>query len=309
MGILLDNIKAIPQAAQNSVVAIGNFDGVHLGHRALLETAVRRAQELSSPAVMLTFEPHPRQFFQPGVQPFRLTFLPVKSRIAQDVGIARVVAFSFDATMAAMTADDFMRDILQQGFRAKEIVVGHDFHFGKNRGGNPSVLAQRFPVITLDPVCAKNTTIISSTQIRSCLAAGKFDEAEQLLGWRWFIEEEVVTGQQRGRTLGYPTANQMYQGYQAIPFGVYATEVQIEDEDIWRPAVSNFGIRPMFETAEPLMETHILDFAQDIYGKSMRLRIHKYLRSEQKFASLGDLTAQMKQDCLAARAVLESATF
>jgi riboflavin kinase/FMN adenylyltransferase len=315
MGFLIDHSGPVPAAAQSGVVAIGNFDGVHLGHRALLQTAITRARDLGCPSVMMTFEPHPRQFFQKAAEPFRLTFLPAKARIAKNIGIDAVVGLSFDVQLSSMTAQEFVYRILQEKLKAREIVVGEDFHFGKDRQGGVPFLKQHLPVILQDPVRCDDGQVLSSTRVRNHLKHGDLDAAGHLLGAAWEIEEMVIAGQKRGRELGYPTANQAYAGYVPIPFGVYASRILIDGEASWRDAVSNFGIRPMFLPATPmflspvpLMETHILGYTGDIYGKNMRLKPLKYLRGEMKFDTMNALTVQIEQDCQQAAAMLKSGT-
>jgi riboflavin kinase/FMN adenylyltransferase len=296
----------LPKAAQGAVVAIGNFDGVHLGHQALFKATADLARQQNRPAAVLTFEPHPREFFQPEQPPFRLTLLAAKARLMASFAIQHVIALPFDAEMAATTAVDFIEQILIGNLDIGHVIVGDDFCFGKSRVGNVAMLQDKMPVTIVPPVTCDDAQVLSSSRIRHLLQMGDMQAAAKFLGHAWEMEAMVMPGEKRGRKLGYPTANQNVNRYLRLPYGVYASEAMIEGENIWRPAVSNFGIRPMFEMAEPLLETHILDYVGDIYGKIMRLRPVKYLRPEQKFGDIEVLKAQMKQDCIAARAVLES---
>lgn len=285
-------------------MAIGNFDGVHPGHAALVRrTADIAAAEGLSPAV-LTFEPHPREFFAPEGEPFRLTLLPEKARLLGAGGAAHIFAPAFDAAFAAMSAADFMT-FIRARLHARHIVVGADFAFGKGRAGSVDTLRTMFDVTVVDPVRCAGGDVYSSTRIRDLLRRGDLTGAADLLGRAWAIEAEVVHGDKRGRELGFPTANQQVERYVRLPFGIYAVRVQIEGESGAHAAVANFGIRPMFRIRQPIFETHIFDFNRSIYGKTMRVEPVKYLRPEKAFDGLPALVAQMKQDCLDARAVFK----
>lgn len=301
---IYQDMTALPALPHGTVLAIGNFDGLHPGHLALLDRAraLAAAQKLI-PAV-LTFEPHPREFFAPEGEPFRLTLLPMKARLIAAAGITDIFVPHFDAGFAGLSAQAFM-EFLRDRLRARHIVIGGDFAFGKGRTGNADMLRDMFDVTVIDPVTCRDGAAYSSTRIRDLLRTGDLQGAAELLGRPWSIEAEVVHGDKRGRELGFPTANQQVDRYVRIPFGIYAVRAHIEGEAEARPAVANFGIRPMFRIPQPIFETHIFDFQQEIYGKMMRVEPVRYLRAEMAFDGLEALMAQMKQDCLDARGVFK----
>jgi len=305
MRTLYEDMTALPALPQGTVLAIGNFDGVHPGHAALIARAQETAGAQKLTAAVLTFEPHPREFFAPDGEPFRLTLLPEKARRLAALGAAYIFAPAFDAGFAGLSAAEFM-NFLRDRLHARHIVVGADFAFGKNRAGTVETLRGMFDVTVIDPVTCTDGAAYSSTRIRDLLRRGDFSSAAKLLGRPWEIEAEIVHGDKRGRELGYPTANQRVDRYVRIPFGIYAVQALLEGEEKPRTAVANFGIRPMFRIRQPIFETHIFDFHQSIYGKVMRVQPVKYLRPEKIFDSLDALIAQMKQDCLEARAVFKS---
>jgi len=305
MRTLYEDMTALPALPQGTVLAIGNFDGVHPGHAALIARAQETAGAQKLTAAVLTFEPHPREFFAPDGEPFRLTLLPEKARRLAALGAAYIFAPAFDAGFAGLSAAEFM-NFLRDRLHARHIVVGADFAFGKNRAGTVETLRGMFDVTVIDPVTCTDGAAYSSTRIRDLLRRGDFSSAAKLLGRPWEIEAEIVHGDKRGRELGYPTANQRVDRYVRIPFGIYAVQALLEGEEKPRTAVANFGIRPMFRIRQPIFETHIFDFHQSIYGKVMRVQPVKYLRPEKIFDGLDALIAQMKQDCLEARAVFKS---
>ncbi|TAL37174.1 MAG: bifunctional riboflavin kinase/FAD synthetase [Alphaproteobacteria bacterium] len=311
MDELHNNIDNIPPRARGGVVAIGNFDGVHLGHRALVQAAKDIADKGGAPLCVLTFEPHPREFFQKGGEAFRLTLLPAKRRLLSELGVRHVVALNFDEKLAGLSADEFIEQVLVKGLGARHIVTGSDFAFGRGRSGNVATLQKasqegRFGFTAIDPVRCDGSEVYSSTRVRALLQAGKFGDAAALLGHPWEIEAEVVHGDKRGRDLGYPTANQRVSRCLKPPYGVYAVRVMIEGETVWRRGAANFGIRPMFRIEEPIFETYIFDFAGDIYGKTMRVQPIAHLRPEMAFNGLEALKERIKQDCVDAQAVLKS---
>ena len=305
---LHNNLEQIPDDARGSVCVIGNFDGLHLGHQALLRQAADIARIQNAPLSVLTFEPHPREFFQPDTEPFRLTLLPAKQRILGSLGVSHLFAAEFNAKLAALTAEDFIEKVLKNQLGVKHVMVGRDFAFGRGRAGNVEQLRRiaGFGVTAIDPVTCDGEETYSSTRVRGLLRVGKLDDAAALLGRRWEIDMPVVHGDKRGRELGYPTANQQAGRYLRLPLGIYAVRVLIEGETVWREGVANFGIRPMFRITQPIFETYIFDFDSEIYGKNLRVQPVKFLRPEQEFKGLEALSAQIKQDCHAAAAVLKS---
>lgn len=299
-----EDMTALPRHTRRPVLTIGNFDGVHPGHQALIARTKEQAAKLGARCAVMTFEPHPREFFKPDDPPFRLTLLPMKAQLFAALGVDDVFAPPFDAGFADLSAEEFMQ-FLQDRLQPRHIVIGADFAFGKGRGGGIDTLRDMFDVTVFKPVMCPEGAVYSSTRIRTLLQEGKLQEAAGLLGRPWAIEAEVVHGDKRGRELGYPTANQQVERYIRIPYGIYAVRVTVEGEKAPRIGVANFGIRPMFKIKQPIFETHIFDFNGDIYGKVLRVEPVCFLRPEKAFKDLDALVLQMKQDCLDARAVFK----
>ena len=291
-------------------MALGNFDGVHLGHQALIGEAKRIAAATDKPLAVVVFEPYPREFFRPQDEPFRLTPLPVKARLLSGLGADFTIVVPFDAAMAAMLAQDFVLDVLKGALAVSHVVVGRDFQFGKGRGGDAAVLAymgemEGFGVTVFAPLPADGDTKISSSDIRTALKAGRPEEAARLLGHWWSVEGMVVRGDQRGRGLGFPTANLRLEERTLHPaFGVYAVRGRIAGEERVYDGAANFGLRPMFKLQTPLLEAHFFGFSGDLYGREMTVELIAYLRGEEKFATLDALKAQMAADCANARRIL-----
>jgi riboflavin kinase/FMN adenylyltransferase len=306
----------IPDGFKGGVIAIGNFDGVHRGHQALMAEARKLAAERNAIFGVLAFEPHPQEFFRPGGECFRLTPFRTKARLIAEQGADAMFVLTFDAAMAARSAQDFILDVLVEGVAAGAVVVGTDFQFGKGRAGNTAVLSymgemEGLGVTVFSPVEDERHGKISSSRIRTALKAGDPAQAARLLGHFWTVESRVEHGDERGRTIGIPTANMRIDGYLAPAFGVYAVRTTILEDD--RPVgcyegVANFGIRPMFEAPTPLLETWLFDFSGDLYGKHLAVQFVAYLRPEANFADLGALRKQIEADANVARAVLANAT-
>ncbi len=299
------SVQQPPAGGTGPVLVIGNFDGVHRGHLHLIETARRLADEQGTSVAVLTFEPHPRRLFRPDDPPFRITPEAVKARRLETAGVEHLFMLPFNWDFASQSPEEFIRTVLNEGIRPAHIVVGYDFAFGQLRKGTPDTLrGAGYAVTVIDEVADEGGTKFSSSAVRTCLRHGKITEANALLGWEWEVEGIVVKGDQRGRELGYPTAN-VHLGDTIHPaYGVYATLVQIEGEDVWRAAATNIGIRPMFELSIGQVEAHILDFEGDIYGKTLRIKPVKRLRGEAKFDSLEALITQIDADCAQTRAIL-----
>ncbi len=302
----------VPAALKGAVVAIGNFDGVHRGHRALIAEAKVQAEARRSPLAVLSFEPHPQEYFHPEAESFRLTPLRAKARLLAELGVDALLALPFDADMARRTPQEFVGQILMDALRISGAVVGHDFEFGNRRAGNLAVLSymgemEGFSVTAFDTVTSAGDGKISSSLIRQLLQQARPDEAARLLGHTWAVEARVEHGDARGRTMGFPTAN-MHLGHCLAPaFGVYAVRVNILDNDkvvARHDGVANFGIRPMYRTSVPLMETHLFDFNGDLYGKYLSVELVRYIRPEAKFAGLEALIAQIALDAAKAREIL-----
>lgn len=304
---VFDDWQSVPAEWTGCVAALGNFDGVHRGHQALIARAAQQAKALEVPLVALTFEPHPRHFFVPDTGPFRLTLPPAKVRLLAENGVQAVLAQRFDPDFAAITAQAFVDGVLLQGLGARHVVCGYDFTFGARRGGNVERLremaAERaFGITVLDPVMREGE-IYSSTRIREALRAGWASEAAGLLGHPWEIEGIVEKGDQRGRTIGFPTANVALGEHLRPRFGVYAVRALVDEK--WMNGVANLGKRPTVGKLQENFEVHLFDFAGDLYGKTLRVALIDFIRPEMKFASLDALKAQIAADGQAARAILE----
>jgi riboflavin kinase/FMN adenylyltransferase len=303
---VFDHWQAIPAEWKGGVVALGNFDGVHRGHQALIAHAAEKARAIGAPLLALTFEPHPRRFFVPDTAPFRLTMPAAKTRLLAEQKVQAVLAQRFDTEFAAITADGFVDDVLLSGMGARHVVCGYDFTFGARRIGHVEKLrklgeARGFGVSVLDPV-TREGEIYSSTRIREALRAGWASEASELLGHHWEIEGVVEKGDQRGRTIGFPTANVALGEHLRPRFGVYAVRVLVANT--WRDGVANLGKRPTVGKLQENFEVHLFDFASDIYGQVLRVALVDFIRPEMKFAGLDQLKAQIAADGQAAQRLL-----
>ncbi len=299
----------LPAGLRGGVVAIGNFDGVHRGHRSVLDRARALAEREGVPALALTFEPHPRSVFRPDQPVFRITPADLKADLIRMIGFDGIVEQEFTKVFASQSAEEFVERILIGGFGISHAVTGFDFHFGRNRQGGPAYLMAAgerhgFGVTLVDAFRDEGTEIVSSSRIRTLIAEGEVAEAAGLLGYRYTVEAEITRGKQLGRTLGYPTANMALPAGTDLKHGIYAVRLRREDGTL-HDGVASFGRRPTVdEDGAPLLETFIFDFSGDLYGETARVSIFGYLRGEEKFASLDDLVAQMKRDEEEARALL-----
>jgi riboflavin kinase / FMN adenylyltransferase len=296
-------------ALRGAVLAIGNFDGVHRGHRAVIAAALERAGRLAKPAAVLTFEPHPRAFFHPGEPLFRLTDEAAKLRLLAATGLDGAIVLTFDAALASLTAEDFVARILVERFAMSGAVIGFNFHFGKNRAGSADFLAAEggrrgFAVDVVPPVEDKGRPVASGP-IRDALAAGRPDEAAEFLGFPWFVSGEVIHGDQRGRKLGFPTANLSLDVACGLRHGIYAVRVAVGGRR--HDGVASFGRRPMFDTGAVLLEVFLFDFTGDLYGRSIDVAFIGWLREERRFDSAEELVRQMHEDSRRARDVLARA--
>lgn len=303
--------EGVPPAGRGAAVALGNFDGVHRGHRAVLDAARAEAVRLGAPLGVLTFEPHPRSFFQPDTPPFRLTSARTKADLLAAAGVDWVYQAGFDRAFAALAPEAFATDVLQGGLGAKAVVCGYDFVFGKGRLGNTKVLEALgkrlgFTVTVVAP--ARNgDAAYSSTVIRGLLQDGKPREAAEMLGHRWTMEGEVRTGDARGRTIGFPTANVELGTFLVPALGVYAVRAGLEapgGSRDWRPAVANLGRRPTFDKRDVLLEVHLIDFQGDLYGHRLWVEFVDYIRPERKFSGIDALKAQISTDRDKAKEIL-----
>jgi riboflavin kinase / FMN adenylyltransferase len=303
----------LPQDLRGGVVAIGNFDGVHLGHQAVLALALEKARAARVPAVVLTFEPHPRTIFKPEAPVFRLTPAPLKAELLGALGFDAVIEQPFDRVFSAQGAEAFVTDVLIGGCGLIEAVTGFDFHFGKGREGGPAFLMEAgrrhgFAVSLVDAVRdGEWSEPVSSSRIRDALARGEPDAAARLLGHRHRVRTEVVHGRKLGRTLGYPTANMMLPPETTIAHGIYAVRFRRADGSL-HDGVASHGRRPtVTDNGAPLLETFLFDFNDDLYGEIATVSLFERLRGEEKFASLEALVAQMNRDSIDARAILSAA--
>ena len=298
-------------ADRGAVVAVGNFDGVHRGHQAVLAAAKAEATQAKARFAVLTFEPHPRSVFQPGAPPFRLTPFRVKSLVLESLGVELLFTLHFDLAFAQKSAETFVREVLVEGLGVSEVVVGYDFVFGNRRRGNAEFLRAEgqtlgFGVRIVAPVAAASGTAYSSTQIREHLVAGRTREAAALLGRPWEIEGRVDMGDRLGHTIGFPTANIGLADYLRPAAGVYAVRAGIEEGTSarWYEGAANLGWRPTVGGKDLRLETHLFDFAGDLYNKHLRVALIEHLRPEQRFDGLDALKTQIAADCAKARSIL-----
>jgi riboflavin kinase/FMN adenylyltransferase len=287
-------------------VTIGNFDGVHLGHRYLLTEVVAAAEARGVPACVFTFDPPPRAVLEPDRCPPRITSLDDKIDLLGEVGIAQVVVETFDLEFAAQSAEWFAHEILARRLRPAALVVGHDFRFGRKRSGTVAELTRLLPGLEVREVdvMTMEGTRPSSSRIREAVAEGRVTDAAAMLGRNFGFSGEVVHGDRRGRTIGYPTAN-IRPGVELLPAnGVYAVRAQVDGR--WLPGVANLGIRPTFEGRRYQVEVHLFDFDGDLYGRQLPVRFIDYIRGEQRFDGVEALVAQIRADAARARELLEA---
>lgn len=317
----------IDDRARGAVVAIGNFDGIHRGHQGVIAKAARLAAEFDCPLAVMTFEPHPRTFFSRVAEPIRLTPFRLKIRLIESLGVDSLFVPRFDAALAAMSAEDFVLETLVgkpsddgggtgSGLGARHVVVGDNFRFGNKRKGDIETLerlgrSNGFGVTCVGRIVGPGSEPYSSTHVRAYLKAGNPTRAALLLGRYWEIAGRVRHGDKRGRDLGYPTANLRLGDMLRPAFGVYAVRAGLDEGGgiAWHAGAANIGIRPMYETAEPLLEVHLFDFSQDLYGRHLRVALVDHLRPEMAFDGVEALKTQMEEDCRRARASLAYETW
>jgi riboflavin kinase/FMN adenylyltransferase len=305
--IRLDNRLPVPDSLRGAVLALGNFDGFHLGHQAVVGEAIRWAREQGRPAIIATFDPHPIRHFKPDAVPFRLTTLDQRQELFAAAGADAMLVLHFDAAMAAMPAPQWVEEMLVRHMGAVGVVTGEDFTFGRARGGNPQVLrevgaAHGLEGRTVGPVSDGEGTV-SSSRIRDALKRGDCQTAARLLTRPFSIRGRVQHGDQLGRTIGYPTANLDMATYLRPLYGIYAVTGRMPDGSVLHGA-ANIGIRPTFDPPKELLEPHFFDFAGDLYGQEIEVAFHHFLRPEAKFDSLDALIEQMDRDCILARELL-----
>ncbi|MGN7931963.1 bifunctional riboflavin kinase/FAD synthetase [Sphingopyxis sp. 22461] len=305
--IRLDGHHRIDAPLRDGVIALGNFDGFHAGHQAVVGRAVRHAQDEGRPAIVATFDPHPVRFFKPDVPPFRLTTLDQRQELFAAAGADAMLVLPFDATLAATTAEDFITELLLDRYGAAGVVTGADFVFGKGRGGNVVTLADHarrlgFFTEMVAPVDDAEE-VISSSRIREALQAGDCAAATRLLTRPFTVRNVVQHGDKNGRLLGFPTANLEMGQYLRPRYGIYAVTGKLPDGRILKGA-ANLGIRPSFDPPKELLEPHFFDFAEDLYGQEIDVAFHAFIRPEAKFDSMDTLMAQIAADCDEAKRLL-----
>ncbi len=303
----LDGGSAVPADLAGAIVALGNFDGFHLGHQAVVARAVERARAERRPALVATFDPHPVRHFRPDAEPFRLTTLDQRARLFAAAGADGMVVFHFDATLAALTADRFVAERLVGALRVGGVVTGEDFTFGHAKSGDIATLrragaAAGFSVDTVGAVMLDGEPV-SSTRIRAALRGGDARGAARLLTRPYAIEGVVQHGDKLGRTIGYPTANLDMGPYLRPAYGIYAVRGRLADGRVLDGA-ANLGIRPTFDPPKELLEPYFFDFDGDLYGQVLAVELIEWLRAEAKFDGLDALIAQMDKDCARARELL-----
>jgi riboflavin kinase/FMN adenylyltransferase len=312
---LYRSLSDLPETARGAVLAIGNFDGVHLGHQQVIADARALAAAKNAPLGVMLFDPHPQQFFAPDAPPFRLTRLVTRAALLANLGVDFTLALPFDATMAACEAEDFISDILLAQLGVSAVCVGYDFCFGKGRRGNFAMLQDiggemGFETFATEAVLQPDSTSpFSSSAIRNFLRDGDPEQAAQLMGHAFAIEAEVQKGDQRGRTIGFATANMPLHDYVLPKFGVYAVSAEVLDGAFagqTLKGVANLGMRPTVGTDKPRLESHFFDFEGDLYGANLRVSLLHFIRPEQKFDSLDALKAQISMDSDQAREMLGS---
>ncbi|MEQ1651555.1 MAG: bifunctional riboflavin kinase/FAD synthetase [Hyphomicrobium sp.] len=296
----------VPITARSAVVAIGNFDGVHLGHRALLNAAVAKAKQLGRPSGAMVFEPHPREYFQPNEQHFRLTPLKRKLALFEKLGLKVAFVEHFDHHLAGLKADEFIERVLVAGLGVSHVIIGYDFYFGNKRGGNPELMAQAgeqlgFGVTILPPV-ADQGEVFSSSGVRLHLAQGDVRGAARMLGENWRVAGKVVGGAKRGTGMGYPTANVPMPKGTALGHGIFAVRAHVDGQT--HDAAAYLGTRPTFDDGMPVLEVFLFDFDGDLYGHEMDVEFVDFIRGDRKFASADELVVQMTADVAQARAIL-----
>lgn len=310
---IIEQLETISDGQRGAAIALGNFDGIHLGHQAVIGEARDNAKTAGVASGVMTFSPHPRRFFDPQGQLFELTPAHAKSRHLASMGIDLLFLMPFDAAMAAMPAEQFVSDILVNGAGVSHVITGYDFVFGQGRKGDVALLKQMgeangFAVSIVSAVKGKTDIPYSSTVIRDHLRKGRPGEAAALLGRHWEVEGIVQTGEQRGRQIGFPTANVDPGNYVMPALGVYAVRVGIVDGETtdWRDGVVNVGRRPTFDGEGITVEAHLFDFDDNLYGKVLRVAFIDSLRPELKFDGIEAIRAQIEKDCAQARSVLEA---
>lgn len=302
---------SVPAELKGAVLAVGNFDGVHRGHQAVLSEAIAHARALGAPAGVMVFDPHPREFFAPDRPLFKLTPIGYRLRLLGALGLDLAVVLAFDARLAAMPAEQFIAEVLVAGLGVRQVVVGYDFNFGKGRTGTPELLRREgdrcgFEVAVVPAFGGEGSTgqAISSSGIRDMLRRGEVRAAAMALGHWWRVSGTVISGAGRGNGMGYPTANITLPVGTELKHGIYAARVHVEGKRF--AGAAYLGTRPTFDDGAPLLETFLFDFDGNLYGREIEIELIEFLRGDQAFAGMEALKAQMDSDCRTARQVLEA---
>jgi riboflavin kinase/FMN adenylyltransferase len=306
--IVVHGTSDVPEGARGGALAIGNFDGVHRGHQALLRTASEQAAALGAPAGVILFEPHPREFFQPDKPHFRLTPLKRKLALLEQFGLDLAVVLTFDAALAGRSAREFIERIIVDALAARHIVIGYDFRFGKARTGDPEAMRRAADVlgfgVTVVPQVGEAGEVFSSNAIRAELAQGDVAGAAQMLGHWWQVSGEVIGGFRRGTGLGFPTANIPLAPGTALAHGIYAVRVHADGKTY--AGAAYLGTRPTFDDGAPMLEVFLFGFDGDLYGQEIAVDFVDYVRADAKFASIEALKEQIAKDCAKAQSILDA---
>ena len=304
----LDHREPVPDALRGAIVALGNFDGFHAGHQAVAGEAIRWAREEGRPSIVATFEPHPVRFFKPDIEPFRLTTLEQRQELYLAAGATAMLVFHFDGELSSTSAEDFVGKLLHEHLGVAGVVTGEDFTFGKGAAGNRAMLEEMGGELGISaravPAVVQDGEAISSSRVRTALQNGQPELAAELLTRPFAIRGIVEHGDKRGRTIGYPTANLSVDRYLRPKFGVYAVTGTILATGERLKGAANIGIRPQFTPPKELLEPYFFDFSGDLYGQEVEVEFHHFLRGEDKFDSLEELTDQIERDCDQARKLL-----
>ena len=306
----LDHRDPLPESLRGAIIALGNFDGFHLGHQAVAKQAIDWARAEGRPSIIATFDPHPVRHFKPDAPPFRLTTLEQRQELYLAAGATAMLVFHFDSELAGTTAEDFVKVLLAEHLGAAGVVTGEDFTFGKARGGSFDKLVSLGKEVGIEARAAQPVLDggkpVSSSRVREALREGDPQEAARLLTRPFAIRGIVEHGDKRGRTIGYPTANLSIEHYLRPKYGIYAVTGRILSTGRELLGAANIGVRPQFEPPKELLEPYFFDFSVDLYGQEIEVAFHHFLRGEAKFDSLDELTAQMEKDCLEARHLLSA---
>ena len=306
--IRISSDEPMPPSLRGAVIALGNFDGFHAGHQAVVGRAIALARAENRPIIVATFDPHPARLFQPDAPPFRLTTLDQREALFGEAGADAMLVFHFNAELAAKSADEFVT-MLAQDLGAAAVVTGEDFTFGKGRSGNVSVLndlgaAHGLRALAVPAVHDEEGAIISSSRIRAALARGDCAGAARLLTRPFTLRGEIIHGDKLGREIGFPTANMVLGNYVRPAYGIYAVMARLPDGRVM-PGAANLGIRPTFDPPKELFETYVFDFSENLYGQTIEVALIEFLRGEGKFDSLEAMVVQMDKDVLRARDILK----